>query len=126
MKKIYCALGILLVITGFCWFTAWRVGDLCNTSVSLLEAAETQVMLGDYDAAEETVNHSFRFWNRHEGFFGMALRHTESDDVGILYPVLQEACRQKDQGEFLLRVRELTASLQQLGRMEQPYLFNIL
>ena len=126
MKKIYCVLGILLVITGFCWFTAWRVGDLCNTSVSLLEAAETQVMLGDYDAAEETVNHSFRLWNRHECFFGMALRHTESDDVGILYPVLQEACQQKDQREFLLRVRELTASLQQLGRMEQPYLFNIL
>ncbi len=126
MKKIYCSLGILLVITGFCWFTAWRVGDLCNTAVSLLEAAETQVMLGDYDAAVETVNHSFQLWNRHEGFFGMALRHTESDDVGILYPVLQEACRQKDQEEFLLRSRELTANLRHLGRMEQPYLFNIL
>ena len=82
MKKLYSALGILLAITGFCWFTAWRVDDLCNTSASLLEAAETQVMLGDYDAAVETVNHSFRLWNRHEGFFGMALRHTESDDVG--------------------------------------------
>ena len=116
MKKLYSALGILLVITGFCWFTAWRVDDLCNTSASLLEAAETQVMLGDYDAAVETVNHSFRLWNR----------HTESDDVGILYPVLQEACRQKDQGEFLLRARELAANLRHLGRMEQPYLFNIL
>ena len=126
MKKLYSALGILLVITGFCWFTAWRVDDLCNTSASLLEAAETQVMLGDYDAAVETVNHSFRLWNRHEGFFGMALRHTESDDVGILYPVLQEACRQRDQGEFLLRARELAANLRHLGRMEQPYLFNIL
>ena len=114
------------MITGFCWFTAWRVDDLCNTSASLLEAAETQVMLGDYEAAVETVNHSFRLWNRHEGFFGMALRHTESDDVGILYPVLQEACRQKDQGEFLLRARELAANLRHLGRMEQPYLFNIL
>lgn len=126
MKKLYSALGILLVITGFCWFTAWRVDDLCNTSASLLEAAETQVMLGDYDAAVETVNHSFRLWNRHEGFFGMVLRHTESDDVGILYPVLQEACRQKDQREFLLRARELAANLRHLGRMEQPYLFNIL
>lgn len=98
MKKIYCALGILLVITGFCWFTAWRVDDLCSTSAQLLEAAETQVLLGDYPAAEETVNHAFRLWQKHECFFGMALRHTESDDVGILFPVLQEACRQKDQG----------------------------
>ena len=48
------------------------------------------------------------------------------DDVGILYPVLQEARRQKDQGEFLLRARELAANLRHLGRMEQPYLFNIL
>ena len=126
MKKIYCALGILLVITGFCWFTVWRVDDLCSTSAQLLEAAETQVLLGDYPAAEETVNHAFRLWQKHECFFGMALRHTESDDVGILFPVLQEACRQKDQGEFLLQARELSATLRQLGRIEQPYLFNIL
>ena len=126
MKKMFCALGVLVLITGFCWFTAWRVDDLCRTSAQLLEAAETQVMLGDYSAAEETVNHAFRLWNRHEGFLGMSLRHTESDDIGVLFPVLQEACRQKDNGEFLLRTRELTAALRQLGRMEQPYLFNIL
>ena len=126
MKKIYCARGILLVITAFCWFTAWRVDNLCTTAASLLEAAETQVMLGDYDTAWETVNHAFRLWSRHEGFLGMALRHTESDDIVILFPTLQEACRQRDQGEFLLRTRELSAALRQLGRMEQPYLFHIL
>lgn len=126
MKKMFCALGVLVLITGFCWFTVWRVDYLCRTSAQLLGAAETQVMLGDYSAAEETVSHAFRLWSSHEGFFGMALRHTESDNIGVLFPVLQEACRQKDSGEFLFRTRELSAALRQLGRMEQPYLFNIL
>ena len=56
----------------------------------------------------------------------MALRHTEADDIGILFPGLIEAAGQKDQGEFLLRVRELKANLRHLGRMELPYLFNVL
>lgn len=126
MKKILVSVGILAVITGFCWWTAWRVNRLCASSAALLDAAETQVLLGDYPGAEETAEEAYRIWQGHEEFFGMALRHTESDDVGILFPPLQESIRQKDAGEFLLRARELAATLRHLGRMEQPYLFNIL
>ncbi len=121
MKKLYSALGILLAITGFCWFTAWRVDDLPNASASLLEAAETQVMLGDYDAAVETVNHSFRLWNRH-GLFRYGAKARSPTMWGFCIRCSRRPAA-KDQGEFLLRARELT-NLRHL--VEQPYLFNIL
>lgn len=98
MKKILVSVGILAVITGFCWWTAWRVNRLCASSAALLDAAETQVLLGDYPGAEETAEEAYRLWQGHEEFFGMALRHTESDDVGILFPPLQESIRQKNAG----------------------------
>ena len=126
MKKIYFSGAVLAVLTAFCWWTAWRVDRLCGQAAEALEQAETQVMLGDFPAAEMRLEQAKTLWEGHEQFLGMALRHTESDDVEILLPALQETCRQKDQQEFLLHIRELSATLRQLGRMEQPYLFNIL
>ena len=126
MKKMALSVGIVVLLTAFCWFTAWRVDDLCTETSSVLDQAEIQVVQGDYHGAGETAARAFQMWNRHEGFYGMALRHTESDDIGILFPGLIEAAGQKDQGEFLLRVRELKANLRHLGRMELPYLFNVL
>lgn len=126
MKKMALSAGILVLLTAFCWFTAWRVDGICSEASAMLEHAENQAVRGDYAGAGETAAQAFQMWNRHEGFFGMALRHTESDDIGILFPSLIEAAGQKDQGEFLLRIRELKASLRQLGRMELPYLFNVL
>ena len=126
MRKMALSVGILVLLTAFCWFTAWRVDSLCGKASELLEQAETHAVQGDYAGAGETAAQAFQMWNRHEGFFGMALRHTESDDIVVLFPALIEAAGQKDQGEFLLRIRELKASLRQLGRMELPYLFNVL
>ena len=126
MKKIVCSAAVLVLLTAFCWWTAWRVQKLCGQAAAYLDRAETQVALGDYPAAEAYLEDARALWENHEQFFGMALRHTESDDVEILLPALQETCRQRDGLEFLLRSRELSATLRQLGRMEQPYLFNIL
>jgi hypothetical protein len=126
MKKLVYALLIILVLLLGCFYTSWRVEAICEDAADLLEQAETKCQLGDYEAAEETVYASKAIWDRHEYFLGLALRHTESDDVGILYPALLETCRQKDHGEFSLRNLELIAILRHLGRMEQPYLFNIL
>ncbi len=126
MKKILWACAMLVLLTAFCWWTSWRVERLCGKTAEYLEQAETQVLLGDYPAAEALLEDSSALWERHELFFGMALRHTEADGVSILLPGLQEACRQKDGQEYLLRTRELSATLRQLSRIEQPYLFNIL
>lgn len=126
MKKIVISGAVLVLLTAFCWWTAWRVDRLCGQTAAYLEQAETQAVLGNFPAAEAYLEDASTLWRAHEQFFGMALRHTESDDVELMLPTLQEACRQKDRQEFLLRTRELSAALRQLGRMEQPYLFNIL
>jgi hypothetical protein len=126
VKKLLWSAGIILLLLLSCCYTTWRVNTICEDAAALLEQAETKCQLGDYEGAEDTVYLSKAVWDRHEYFLGLALRHTESDDVGILYPALLETCRQKDHEEFSLRNLELIAILRHLGRMEQPYLFNIL
>lgn len=126
MKKFLVPIVMLVILVGFCTWTVWQVDQICQETSSLLEQAETRCTLGDFEGAGALVYRSQCIWNCREGFLGMALRHTESDDVGILFPPLLDTCRQRDAEEFSRRNLELMATLKHLSRMEIPYYFNIL
>lgn len=126
MKKLTLPLLLLTFMVAFCVWATWRADALCTQSAELLEKANVRYTLGDYDGASDYVNQSKKIWDDHEGFFGIALRHTESDDIDILFPPLLETCRQKDSDEFFRRNLELIATFHHLSRAEQPYYFNIL
>ena len=126
MRKPWTAICLLAVIVGFCWWSTWHVDQICRDTTALLEQAERYCTVGEFSKGMEQVAGSWNIWNRHEGFLGMALRHTESDDVGILVPSLLESCRQRDLEEFNRRNLELMATISHLSRMEIPYYFNVL
>lgn len=126
MKKLLCPILLLLALLAFCGWSTWRVDALCRQSAQYLQQAETRCRLGDYDGAKDLVYAAKHSWDKHEGFLGTALRHTESDDIGVLFPPLLETCGQRDAEEFSRRNLELIALLKHLSRMEIPYYFNIL
>ncbi len=126
MRKPWTAICLLATIVGFCWWSTWHVDQICRDTTALLEQAERYCTVGEFSKGMEQVAGSWNLWNRHEGFLGMALRHTESDDVGILFPSLLESCRQRDLEEFNRRNLELMATISHLSRMEIPYYFNVL
>ena len=126
MKKLVFPVLLLVVLVVFCAWSTWRVQDLCSQSAALLHQAGVKCSLGDYEGAKDLVYDAKHSWDRHEGFLGTALRHTESDDIGIQFPPLLESCRQRDGEEFSRRNLELIAVLQDISRMEIPYYFNIL
>ena len=126
MKKLMIPILLLLLIVVFCTWATFRVDRICGQAIRLLDQAETCCVLGDFDGAGELVFASEQCWLRHEGFLGMALRHTESDDITVQYPPLLESCSHRDRSEFNRRSLELRASLRMLSRMELPYYFNVL
>lgn len=126
MKKMLISTVTILLLLAFCINSTYRVEKVCEETSGLLRKAETQCLLGDYQGAEDIIRLSQTLWQRNEGFLGIVLRHTESDNVDILFPSLLETCNQKNPSEFMLRNMELLATLRQLSRMEYPYIFNIL
>ena len=126
MKRIWGALLLLIGIVGFCWWSTARVDQICENAANLLYQAETCCALGDFQGAEEYADASRRLWEQHEGFLGMALRHTESDDIYTLFPPLLQSCQSHDAEDFTQRNQELRAVLRVLSRMEKPYYFNVL
>ena len=126
MKKFILPLSMLILMIVFCVWSTWRADQLCTDSAELLKQAGVQCEQGDFDNAEQLVHKAKNNWDAHEGFFGIALRHTESDDIDILFPPLLESCRQKDAEEFSRQNLELIATFRHLSRAEIPYYFNIL
>lgn len=126
MKKFILPGLLLILMIIFCVWSTWRADWLCANAAELLEKAGVRCELGDYDGAKELVGEAKQSWDAHEGFFGIALRHTESDDIDILFPPLLETCRQEDAKEFSRRNLELIATFRHLSRAEIPYYFNIL
>lgn len=126
MKRLFWSLGLLGVMVAFCWFSSHRVNRICQDCSTLLRQAETQCTLGRYGDAADTVQLSRIYWQKHEAFLGIALRHTEADDIDLMYPGLIASAAQQDPDEFFLRNGELLEALRSLSRMEQPYIFNIL
>lgn len=126
MKKIVGSVLMMAVMVAFCWYATWRVDQVCTKAAELIRQAEDSFQQEDYRGAKDAIEQSHGVWHRHENLLGLALRHTESEDVDIMYPTLMEACRQEDESEFFLRCQELEAVLRQLAHMEKPYLFNIL
>ena len=126
MKKFILPSLLLILMVAFCVWATWRADQLCTSSSELLEKAGARCAQGDFDGAKDYVDQAKKTWEDHEGFFGMALRHTESEEIDILFPPLLETCRQKDAEEFSRRNLELIATFQRLSRIELPYYFNIL
>ena len=126
MKRIFMALGLLAVITGFCIFSVVRVHRICDDTKAVLRQAETCCVNGDFKGVEGTVYLAQAIWKKHEGFLGMALRHTETDDISVMFSTLLEAASQRDSEEFMLRNRELLALINGLSHMEIPFHYNVL
>lgn len=126
MKRVWWSVGVLLLIVVLCAWGAFRVNGICRSTEDMLRQAETCVYLGDYEGARQEVFCSHAIWKKHEGFLGIMLRHTETDDIDVMFPAVMESLRQKNEEEFFLRNRELIASFRSISRMELPYYFNVL
>lgn len=126
MKKIYLSIAALVLIFACCFYASTKVDKICEAIATELRAAETECILGRYAQAAERVQQAESLWVKNEGFLGVALRHTETDDISVAFPALTEALFLEDDTGFLENNLTLIASLRNLSRMEQPYLFNIL
>lgn len=126
MKRIISSIVILALILLFCCWSVWHTDQICSDMSGLLRDAEQKCLLGDYEEAEALILRSRQLWEHHKEFLGIILHHSNLSNVTQSFPLLMEACRQKNPNEFSMENQELVSTLTNLSSMEWPHFYHIL
>ena len=79
MKHLILGIGILLLCLALCLTVNAVLGRYTEHMAGLLEEALDAGRGGDWDEAGSQLEEAAEFWRRHQGFWGVALRHGEVD-----------------------------------------------
>lgn len=85
-----------------------------------MEQAAERADRRDFQAAAQLVARTRDFWERHHGFFGIALRHAESDTINSTFRELLEYAENECTEEFEPTCADLIAQIRHLSDMEKP------
>ena len=126
MRYFYIGLAILLLCLALCFTVTAVLDHYTEEAASLLEQAAERADRGDFQAAAQLVARTRDFWEQHHGFFGIALRHAESDTINSTFRELLEYAENECTEEFEPTCADLIAQIRHLSDMEKPYYYNIL
>lgn len=126
MKYLYVALGILAVILGFCLTTTLLLDRYVDETSACLKSAQTHAEQGDFDSAAEQVQKAMGIWDKHQGLFGVILRHDEADEVSFSLHSLLAYAEISDADDFRAECAELIARIDHVSGLENPHYYNIL
>lgn len=127
MKK-FLVLGCFLLIFCLvaCLGSVFALQHYADQTTAMLERAKDAAHVSDYETALVIVEEAGDYWQSHQGFFGMVLRHDEADGVFSDFEALAEYARYAIEEEFASNCAELIAQIEHIVEMEWPHLYNIL
>lgn len=126
MKHLLMGVSILLLCLGLCIVSISVLDRWTTHAVTQLDRAMALADQELFDEAELLVNETWEFWRKRRGFFGMVLRHAESDQVNSTFRQLVEYAQNGCTEEFEPTCADLMEQINHLCNMEKPYYYNVL
>ena len=125
IREILALLLIVLLAAGSIW-NIHTVDKLCSDIQSCLSQAETQLLSGHREAAEQAVNVALETWQRAERHTHIFIRHPEIDSCTDIFYDLKEALESEESAGVHSVIGKLRCHLESIADMEKPKLGNIL
>ncbi len=91
-----------------------------------LERAREAGSTGDFGEAARQVDAAVALWEEKKGFFGMALRHNDLDEINASFCELRAYAEGANEDEFAPACAGLIARIRHISEMEKPYYYNVL
>ncbi len=126
MKYLYAALAILLACLILCIAVVGRLDRYTARAVETLERAQASGTSGDFGEAARQVDEAIALWEEKKGFFGMALRHNDLDEITASFCELRAYAGGANEDEFVPACAGLIARIRHISEMEKPYYYNVL
>lgn len=125
MKHLIIGVGILLLCLALCLTVTAILGQYTDRLVGMLEQALEDAREGDWASAGAALQDAEDFWNRHRGFWGVALRHAEVDTVDSFFAQLTVHVKTGSE-DFASTCTDLIRQIHHLEQSERPAYYNIL
>ncbi len=126
MKRVWIALGILLVVFTTTLLHSGNIATLSHDLSALLEEAEANAEQGDWTGARELTETARSKWEAKDVYLHFTLRHSETDAIYTGFREVAEFIECQESGEYSAANARLIAQLELLSEAEQLTLKNIL
>ena len=126
MKRVWIALGLLLMILAGTLAHSFYIASFTHDLSLLLEAAEAEAEQGAWDKATELTEIAHEKWDQHSTYLHITLRHTETDEIYTGFREVAEFIQCQENGEYSAANARLIANLELMAEAEQLTLQNVL
>lgn len=126
MRHCILAICVLSVLLAFCVYSSISVQSACDETLEQLLAAQKQLDTGDYSAALALLSGAEDTWRRHEPFFGLVLRHDETDDVLSAFAELRQYTAAEEDSDARAALSCVMEAIRHIRSMSRATVSNIL
>lgn len=126
MKKLCCAVLILLAILATTLYNSWYLQTLVSDYTQHLNHVRELADAGNWKQAESETKLVWQQWQEHEFYLYSMLHHDELDQICITMDEVLEYLNLAERDQFNATNTRLITQLNLLAEMERPTLQNIL
>jgi len=126
VKNFYIPASILAVILGFSLWTGRYVELRTDHWNALLEQADREGRLENWDSAQEQMDRIYEDWQASQTFFHIIMDHEELDKAEDLFAGAFAVCEEEDDADFHQLLAQLRQELAMLAETQQTNIRNIL
>lgn len=119
MRRLYSALGAIVLMLGLTLFHIQTVNRETGQLLNLLEQVDQAVEAGDWTLGRSRMAEAEGEWQRVEQWFGMVLRMGDTEEVDKGFQELRETLRQERLPEFRSSSAALSGRVKNLSEGEQ-------
>lgn len=126
MKRMWIALGLLVLVFAAAWGNTFYLKHLTGQLSALLAQAEVLGEAGDWDNAMELTRRAEALWEDHDVYLHVTLRHIDTDNVFLSFQEVKEFIHCQEGGEYSAANAVLLGHIHLLCEQEQFNLKNLL
>lgn len=126
MKRLYIAVGLLVLLLAASLTNAWYAQRLTGGMREELSRAQHMAEEGNWGRAESLTRQVYEDWQNHHFYFHTLMRHSDTDQVLRAFRTVLEYLRLQEPDQYNAANADLMAQLELLAEMEQASVVNVL
>lgn len=125
MKRLMIAVCLLLAVLGATLGNSFYLKGLNEELSTLLERADRQAAMGNWDEAALFVRTAREQWQSHDFYLHVTLRHNDVDQIDSDFQELSALLEHREEGEYSAVLSRLSSRLRLIYEGETLSLQNV-